>query len=281
MNKPLRWLDWSTNHLGMLVGIAAATGLVIAGLWQFIAGSVAGPLIRIDAARLEARDAPASRWAHVSGQFLPGKELRVTAGTQERSRDHYYPVVSSQWKPGDPVAVVARMPGYCAERLNQLDIDKALHDVDRWVVRMKAESEGFVQPGERVPEEPTTDKRETEIERLKVGLLHRNGLPGNVATGLAEMGYALTDPYYVLDSGSTPESEKGLGRVLVALGLAVFVITGVASAVSAWRAQARPSVELPPSARQGVPASGGFAAAEGLAPHVKLGADGRDGIMFR
>jgi hypothetical protein len=271
------WFDWCMNHLGMLVGIALAIGLVVAGQWKVIEGRMVGPLTRIDAAQLEAKGAPPSRWADVSGRFLGGWEMKEVSRGFERSRYHYYPLVSTKWKPGDPVAVVAKIPWYLVERMN---LDKPRFDFDRWMERVKAESQGFVRPGDPWPEPQREDRRDRELDGLKQGMLSRNDLPGIVMTGMTQSGFRLTDPYYVLDSGATPETEANTGRILMGLGLAVGLITGIASGVSAWRVQRNTGRDAKTATWDASTADGSFTTGDAAAAHVKLGGDGSDGIMI-
>jgi hypothetical protein len=270
------WLEWCVDHLVALLGTAAAAGLFFVGLWHFVEGCTMGPLTLINASELEKGSRPPSRWAEVTGRFLPGAEVKKVGAREDprfQTRHQYYPLVSAHWKAGDPVAVVVKMPHYLTER--RVDFEKVQRGVKLWLDRLEAEAKGWLPPGEQLPGE-RDQKQDLDLDRLKTGTLSAGSLPGIALTGLEKSGYRLASPYYVLNCMGSPDSEKGFGKTLMALGLAVGTITGIASAVSAWRARRRQSAIAPAN-----PFFPNLGMGDVAAPHVKLGADGRDGIMFR
>jgi hypothetical protein len=270
------WMDWCFNHLGALMGVAVGICVFVTGVTQFVQGRTAGALKQIDVALLEAGKTPPSRWVKIHGQFLPGESVKEMSGAKEQSHYHYYPVVSANWKAGDPVAVVVKAPSFLVER--PIDIEKILRDSRRRMDRMELESRGLAPPDDELQAEEVAE-RDAELARLKKGMLSRRGLPGIVITGLERSGYRLADSCYMLDCLGSPESEITFGKILMAIGIALIVISTIGSFVWTWWEESKTSAEpMPTSMEEGTDQ---FATEQFIAPHVPLGADGKDGIMYR
>jgi hypothetical protein len=103
---------WMRAHrlrmFGLLVGVVGAVG----GAFLLAVGLTAGKLTAVSAAALEAGQDPGSRWLQVQGRPRAEDDLVMEdPGGGPMEQDHYLPLVSEQWRQGQPVAVYLKASG--------------------------------------------------------------------------------------------------------------------------------------------------------------------------
>jgi hypothetical protein len=273
--RPRPWLGWCLDHPVAVLGTAAGLGCVAVGCYHYVSGRTAGPLLRVDAAQVEAGEVPASRWVEVQGELLPGSGVKETKGGREVSNDHFFPLVSAKWKRGEPVALVARVPARLFDPAMRLATTR--RDLERYLDSLQTNPKPFWQAGEEAAGKQPGEKREPSETRLSRGMLSHGGLPGLAEIGLQQSGYRLAPDYLVLDCGQDPQSERNLGKILLAIGAVVLAATGIGSVVSTtWSRRRAARLNGPGQSWPGE----GFVPENASYTHVRLGEDGKGGIMF-
>jgi hypothetical protein len=96
-----RWLE---SRRRRLTGLVVTVMLAGAGVYFTGIGLLAGDRVSVDAGALERGERPGGRWAEVTGQLVTDDAVSVGTGRSGRT-DAYVPVVSPEWRPGQPVRV--------------------------------------------------------------------------------------------------------------------------------------------------------------------------------
>ena len=97
---------WLKRHIWLLIFLGIGlTGLIV-GSVLYLSGATAGARTDLRLEDLEAGATPASRWVRVRGKLL--WDAAVTFG-QRGPPDTYVPMVSPQWRPGQPVSLYVRV----------------------------------------------------------------------------------------------------------------------------------------------------------------------------
>jgi hypothetical protein len=112
------WIAWLLGTwadlprwAGFVVMIAMMMGVfgLSVGLYNQVQIWTAGPRTQVDAANLEAGQSPGSNWLVVHGR--PLLEQKVSWMKKREVTGYTIPVVSEQWQPGAPVAMLVQVGG--------------------------------------------------------------------------------------------------------------------------------------------------------------------------
>lgn len=171
-----QWKTWHQDRQYRIMALAVGSVVLALGGYSLYVGTNAGPRTSLSVAALENGSMPPSRWLALSGTLR--KEDQVSWKVKNKV-EIYVPLVSENWQPGKPIAVLVR----------------AKEGEDGSPERLLRSDEGMVE-----------------------GLVDPLGLPGHVRTTLTDNGVITAAEPVVLDYRSDPRVQVVLGWMGVALG---------------------------------------------------------------
>jgi len=97
-----RHSDWIQRRRRRLTGLGVTVMLAGVGAYFTGIGLLAGDRVSVDAGALEHDEQPGGRWAELTGRLLPDDAVSMQEG-RSRTTHVYVPVVSPEWRGGQPV----------------------------------------------------------------------------------------------------------------------------------------------------------------------------------
>ena len=101
---------WIVSHRWRLLGLIVTAGLVGVGVYSTGLGLLAGDRVSVDAGPIERGADPGGRWAEVTGRLRPDDSVGVTRTGDGPYSTVYLPLVSPEWRRGQPVRLYLEMP---------------------------------------------------------------------------------------------------------------------------------------------------------------------------
>jgi hypothetical protein len=95
---------WIQSRRRRLTGLVVTVMLAGAGVYFTGIGLLAGDQVSVDVGAIERGDQPGGRWAAVTGRLVANDAVSV-AERRSSSAHVYVPLVSPEWRPGQPVRV--------------------------------------------------------------------------------------------------------------------------------------------------------------------------------
>jgi hypothetical protein len=95
---------WLQHRRGRLMGALFTVMFAGVGVYFLASGLLAGDRVSVDARALEQGERPAGRYAEVTGRLLADEAVTVAEG-RSHSEKVYIPVVSPEWRDGQPARV--------------------------------------------------------------------------------------------------------------------------------------------------------------------------------
>jgi len=102
-----RHSNWIQSHRRRFTGLIVTVMLAGVGTYFTGIGLLAGDRVAVDAGALEHGEQPAGRWAELAGRLVPDDAVSVQEG-RSHTTHVYVPVVSPEWRAGQPVRVYLR-----------------------------------------------------------------------------------------------------------------------------------------------------------------------------
>lgn len=107
--------SWVKNHAGWLGGLLPAIMFGGMGIHSWAVGTFAGDRLSVDVSALERGAEPGGRYVQVTGRLLRDQAVNVR-GRDGHIRHVYTPVVSPEWRPGQPVRLYLKVTPFVLEK---------------------------------------------------------------------------------------------------------------------------------------------------------------------